>query len=78
MLYSLVRARRAGRILHREQAQRFIFPALSNEGHLVDWREHREVLSKFGTDLRQSLDPVSYCPLVDEVNRRVGLAGLSP
>jgi integrase len=54
MLYCLVRARRAGRILHREQAQRFIFPALSEEGHLVDWREHREVLSKFGTDLRQS------------------------
>ena len=29
-------------------------------------------------DVRSFLDPVSYCPLVDEVNRRVGLAGLSP
>lgn len=29
-------------------------------------------------DLSKYLDRVSYCPLVDEVNRRVGLAGLSP
>jgi hypothetical protein len=59
MLYCLVRARRAGRILHREQAQRFIFPSVSQEGHLVDWREAREVLSKFGTDLRQSFKTMS-------------------
>jgi hypothetical protein len=26
---------------------------------LVDWREHREVLSKFGTDLRQSFKTMS-------------------
>jgi hypothetical protein len=26
---------------------------------LVDWREHREVLSKFGTDLRQSFRTMS-------------------
>jgi len=70
MLYCLVRARRAGRILHREQAQRFIFPSVSEDGHLAEWREHREVLSKFGTDLRQSLDLVSYCPLVHEASSK--------
>jgi hypothetical protein len=59
MLYCVVRARRAGRILHREQAQRFVFPALSEEGHLVEWREDREMLSKFGSDLRQSFKTMS-------------------
>jgi hypothetical protein len=59
MLYCLVRARRAGRILHRDQAQRFIFPALSEAGHLTEWREEREALSKFGTDLRQSFKTMS-------------------
>jgi hypothetical protein len=59
MLYCLVRARRAGRILHRDQAQRFVFPALSEAGHLAEWREDREALAKFGTDLRQSFKTVS-------------------
>jgi hypothetical protein len=54
-----VRARRAGRILHRDQAQRFIFPALSEAGHLAEWREDRAALSKFGTDLRQSFKTIS-------------------
>ncbi len=71
MLYSLVRARRAGRILHREQAQRFIFPALSEEGHLVDWREHREVLSKFGTDLRQSFKTMSVECGIGELEAKI-------
>jgi|KBSSwiStaDraftv2_1062776.scaffolds.fasta_scaffold08258_6 hypothetical protein len=59
MLYCLVRARRAGCILHREQARRFIFPALSEAGHLAEWREDRAALSKFGTDLRQSFKTMS-------------------
>ena len=59
MLYCLVRARRAGRILHRDQARRFIFPALSEAGHLAEWREDREALAKFGTDLRQSFKTIS-------------------
>jgi hypothetical protein len=59
MLYCLVRARRAGRILHCDQARCFIFPALSGAGHLTEWREDREALSKFGTDLRQSFKTMS-------------------
>jgi hypothetical protein len=59
MLYCLVRARRAGRLLYRDQAQRFVFPALSREGHLTEWREDRDTLSKWGTDLRQSFKTIS-------------------
>ena len=59
MLYCLVRARRTGRMLHRDQAQRLVFPALSEAGHLAEWREDREALAKFGTDLRQSFKTIS-------------------
>lgn len=55
MLASLARARRAGRMLAPRQAERFIFPAAkSKSGHLVEWKEDRAVLSKWGVDLRQS------------------------
>jgi hypothetical protein len=59
MLYCLVRARRAGRILHRDQAHRFVFPALSQPGHLTAWRKDREDLSKWGADLRHSFKTMS-------------------
>jgi integrase len=55
MLASLARARRAGRMLAPRQAERFIFPAAkSKSGHLVEWKEDRTILSKWGVDLRQS------------------------
>lgn len=55
MLASLARARRAGRMLAPRQAERFIFPAVkSKSGHLVEWKEDRTILSKWGVDLRQS------------------------
>jgi len=54
MVCCLVRAMRAGRMLHPEQAERWIFAADSAEGHLVEHKEPRERLSKWGNDLRQS------------------------
>ena len=55
MLRSLVRARKAGRIAAPRQAGEFIFPsAHSKSGHIVEWKEDRAVLSKWGKQLRQS------------------------
>jgi len=54
MIRCLVRAMRASRMLHPENAERWIFAADSDEGHLVEHKEPRERLSKWGNDLRQS------------------------
>ena len=32
---------------------------MSEAGHLAEWHEEREALSKFGTDLRQSFKTIS-------------------
>jgi hypothetical protein len=37
-----------------EQAEFWLFPADSASGHLVEHKEERSVLSKWGNDLRQS------------------------
>jgi len=54
MIRCLVRAMRASRMLHPENAERWIFAADSDTGHLVEHKEPRERLSKWGNDLRQS------------------------
>jgi integrase len=54
MLRALWRARQAGRILHRRQAADWIFPGASAAGHIVEHWERRDVLHKWGNDLRQS------------------------
>lgn len=40
--------------MHSEQAKSWLFPADSEPGHLVEHKEERDVLSKWGNDLRQS------------------------
>jgi integrase len=54
MLRCLWRARRAGRQLHAEQASTFIFPAETAPGHIVEHKEDRADLCKWGNDLRQT------------------------
>lgn len=54
MLGSLWRARAAGRMMHRKQAETWVFPAGSKAGHIVEWKENRDLLGKWGVDLRQS------------------------
>jgi integrase len=55
MLASLARARRAGCKLAPRQCETFIFPAAkSKSGHIVEWKEDRAELCKWGVDLRQS------------------------
>ena len=54
MIRCIIRAMRAGRVLHAEQANVWLFAADSESGHMVEQKEKRDVLSKWGNDLRQT------------------------
>lgn len=54
MIRCLVRAMRAGSMLHPEAAKTWIFAADSEEGHIVEQKENRSTLSKWGNDLRHT------------------------
>ncbi|MGE3148131.1 MAG: hypothetical protein AB7K04_03600 [Pseudorhodoplanes sp.] len=54
MIRCMIRVIRIGRILYPDQAKIWLFPADSETGHLVEHKEERDVLSKWGNDLRQS------------------------
>ncbi len=54
MILCLVRAMRASRMMHPKQAETWIFAAASEPGHLIEHKEARSKLSKWGNDLRQS------------------------
>jgi len=54
MIRCLVRAMRAGSMLHPDAAKTWIFAADSEEGHIVEQKESRGTLSKWGSDLRHT------------------------
>lgn len=54
MIRCIIRAIRIGHVFYPEQAKTWLFPADSETGHLVEHKEERDVLSKWGNDLRQS------------------------
>jgi hypothetical protein len=54
MLRALWRVRRVARIMHPIQSAEWIFPGESAAGHMVEHWERRDVLFKWGNDLRQS------------------------
>lgn len=54
MIRCIIRAIRIGRMLYPDQANEWLFPADSESGHLIEHKEEREVLCKWGNDLRQS------------------------
>lgn len=54
MIRCLIRAIRASRMLLPDQAEIWIFAAESAQGHLVEHKESRDVLAKWGNDLRQT------------------------
>jgi hypothetical protein len=54
MCRCLIRARRLGRMLYPNQADDWVFPADSESGHLVEHKENRKILAKWGNDLRQT------------------------
>jgi integrase len=54
MCRCLVRALRIGRMLYPVQSNEWLFPADSRSGHLVEHKENRAILPKWGNDLRQT------------------------
>ena len=71
MILSLIRAMRFGRFLQPLEARSWIFPAASAVGHLVEQKEDREVLSKWGNDLRQSYRTLATTAGVSEFDARL-------
>jgi integrase len=68
MIRCIIRAIRLGRILHPEQAKIWLFPAESGTGHLVEHKEERGLLSKWGNDLRQSYRTLAQAAGVSELD----------
>lgn len=68
MIRCLIRAMRTSRMLHPENAEKWIFAADSAEGHLVEHKEDRARLSKWGNDLRQSYRTLGQAAGLSEVD----------
>jgi len=68
MVRCIIRAIRLGRMAHPEQAKYWLFPADSEIGHLVEHKEERDVLSKWGNDLRQSYRTLAQAAGVSELD----------
>jgi len=68
MIRCVIRAIRLGRIMYSEQAKTWLFPAQSELGHLVEHKEERDVLSKWGNDLRQTYRTLAQAAGVSELD----------
>lgn len=68
MIRCLVRAMRSSRWLHPAQADEWIFAAASCEGHMVEHKEDRQRLSKWGNDLRQTYRTLGQAAGLSEID----------
>jgi integrase len=68
MIRCLVRAMRIGRMLFPVQSDYWLFPADSASGHLIDHKEDRDVLPKWGNDLRQTYRTLAQVAEVSELD----------
>ena len=68
MIRCIIRTIRWGRIMYAEQAKSWLFPAESEPGHIVEHKEERDVLSKWGNDLRQSYRTLAQAAGVSELD----------
>ena len=68
MLRSLWRARKAGIATYARAAQEWIFPATSASGHVVEHKEPRKTLSRWGGDLRQSYRTIAQAIGISELD----------
>lgn len=68
MIRCLVRAMRIGRMLFPVQADYWLFPADSASGHLIDHKEDRNILPKWGNDLRQTYRTLAQVAEVSELD----------
>jgi hypothetical protein len=71
MVRCLVRAMRFSRLMHPQFAGEWVFAADSETGHLVEQKEDRAVLSKWGNDLRQSYRTLAQIAGVSEFDARL-------
>jgi hypothetical protein len=78
MVGCLTRAVRFGRQMHPLEAREWIFPADSTEGHLVEQKEDRAVLSKWGNDLRQTYRNVARLAGVSELDAHLLMNHAAP
>ncbi len=78
MVVCLTRAMRFGRQMHPLEAREWIFPADSTEGHLVEHKEDRAVLSKWGNDLRQTYRTVATLAGVSELDAHLLMNHAAP
>ena len=69
--WGLIRAMRFGRQMYPSQAAEWIFPADSASGHIVEQKEDRSTLSKWGNDLRQSFRTVATAAGVSEFDAKL-------
>lgn len=68
MIRCVIRAIRWGRIMYSDREQSWLFPADSEQGHLVEHKEERNALSKWGNDLRQSYRTLAQAAGVSELD----------
>jgi integrase len=68
MVRCILRTMRLGRCLYPEQAVVWLFPADSAPGHIIEHKEDRKVLSKWGNDLRQSYRTLAQVAGVSELD----------
>ena len=68
MMRSIIRAIRVGRMIHPDAAEFWLFAADSSSGHLVEHKEDRALLSKWGNDLRQSYRTLAQPAGVSELD----------
>jgi integrase len=71
MILSLIRVLRFGKQMHPSQAQKWLFPAESASGHLAETKEDRDVLSKWGNDLRQTYRTIATAAGVSEFDAKL-------
>lgn len=71
MALCLARAIRFGRQIYPSQAAEWIFPADSESGHVVEQKEDRATLSKWGNDLRQSFRTIATAAGVSEFDAKL-------
>ena len=71
MIACLIRAIRLSRQLAGEKGTPWVFAAVSAAGHIVEQKEDRAVLSKWGNDLRQSYRTLAQAAGVSEFDARL-------
>ncbi|MDR6624394.1 integrase [Caulobacter segnis] len=68
MILCLIRALRAGRMLMPDNKEGWIFMGESAEGRMVEHKENRKVLSKWGNDLRQTYRTLGQIAGLSEID----------